>query len=378
MKHTIGGLLLAALFVGLTLPASAQDARKYWVYIGTYTGKSSKGIYRAEFDPATGKLGKPVLAGETASPSFVALHPTGKFLYAVNETGKGEVSSFAIDPKSGDLKFLNKQPAQGGAPCHLVVDKAGKHVLAANYSGGSVIVLPIQEDGSLGSATSFIQHKGSGPDPGRQKSPHAHSINLDKANRYAFVADLGLDKVLIYKYDPAKGTLTPTENTGAVPPASGPRHFDFSPDGKHAYVINEMKSTVTAYDYDADKGTLTALQTLSTLPKEGAKGNSTAEVRVHPSGKWVYGSNRGHNSIAVFTVDPATGKLTHVQNQGEGIKTPRNFNIDPSGKYLLVANQTSSSIVVYKIDPASGKLEPTGQVVEVGTPVCLRFLPAGE
>lgn len=378
LKHALAlAFLLTALF-GFALDGFAADAGKYRVYIGTYTGKNSKGIYRAEFDPATGKLSKPVLAGESVNPSFLAIHPTGKFLYAVNETGKGEVSSFEIDPKTGDLTFMNKQPTQGGAPCHIVVDKAGKHVLIANYSGGSVIVLPIEDDGCLGKATAFIQHKGSSIAP-NQKGPHAHSINLDAANKFAFCADLGLDKVVVYKFDPKKGTLEANDPRGAdVTPGSGPRHFDFHPTGKYAYVINENKCTVTAFAYDPKKGVLESIQTISTLPDDGKpkKGYSTAEVRVHPSGKFVYGSNRGQNSIVVFQVDAKTGKLTRVQNQDHMIKTPRNFVIDPTGKFLLAENQSGDSIVIFKIDGTTGKLEPTGQVIEgIGRPVCIRMMP---
>src|SRR5262249_7748111 len=248
----------------------------------------------------------------------------------------------------------------------------------ANYGGGSVEVVPVDADGKLGEPTAFIQHKGTGPNKSRQEGPHAHSINLDAANKFAFAAHLGLDKVLIYKYDAEKGTLEPNDPpAGEVPPGGGPRHFAFHPNGKLAFVCDEMTSAVTPFAYDASKGALKQLETVSTLPKDAeAKGNSTAEVQVHPSGKAVYVSNRGHNSIAVFSVDPETGKLTLIQNESTQGKTPRNFGIDPTGAYLLAANQDSASVVVFKIDPATGKLTPTGKSVEVPSPVCVKFMPA--
>jgi 6-phosphogluconolactonase len=356
-----------------------------WVYVGTYTGGPSKGIYRLELDLATGKLSPPTLAGEAVNPSFLAIHPGHRFLYAVNEIdslrGKkgGAVSAYAIEPTTGKLTLLNQQSSGGGGTCYVVVDRQGKHALAANYGGGSVCVLPIQADGRLGEATAFVQHKGTGPDKQRQEAPHAHSINLDRANRFALVADLGLDKILVYRYDTAKGTLTPNDPPAAtLAPGSGPRHLAFHPDGKHAYVINEMACTVTAFDYDSDKGTLKTIQTITTLPDGLKKGYSTAEVVVHPSGKFLYGSNRGQDSIAIFTIDMATGKLTAAGHQGYKIKTPRNFAIDPTGTYLLAANQDGNSIVVFRVDPQTGGLTPTGSVVPVPRPVCVRFMPAGK
>jgi 6-phosphogluconolactonase len=371
------------LMLATTLQADSAEGDKVWLYVGTYTGKS-KGIYRCEFDTKTGKIGTPELAAEAANASFLALSPNGKFLYCVNEidnlNGKnsGGVQAFALDPKTGKLTLLNQQPTQGGGPCHLIVDKAGKNVLAANYGGGSVCVIPIKEDGSLAAPSSFIQHKGTSVDPGRQEGPHAHSVNLDANNHFAFVADLGLDKVLVYKFDPAKGTITPNDPPFfSLPPGSGPRHFAFHPNGKIAYVINEMKNTVTAMEYDAKTGTLMKLQTLPTLPADFKGNNSTAEVVVHPSGDFLYGSNRGHNSIASFKIDPKTGELTATGHQTEGIKTPRNFNIDPTGKFLVVANQDGASLVVFSIDPKTGELKPTGQTVEIANPVCVKFLRKG-
>jgi 6-phosphogluconolactonase len=372
-------VLMVGAFAVAAEPASSG---KLWVYAGTYTGGKSKGIYRLELDLASGKLSAATLAGKAVNPSFLAIHPSGRFLYSVDEISNfhgarvGALSAFAIDPKTGNLTLLNQQSSGGAGPCHVTVDRAGKHVMAANYGGGSAVVAALNPDGQLGPQTAFVQHKGTGPDKARQEGPHAHSINLDAANRFAFVADLGLDRVFVSRYDAAKGTLTPNDPPAAVlAPGSGPRHFAFHPDGRHAYVINEMKLTVTAFDYDPAKGVLTTIQTESTLPKgtPWSKDYSTAEVQVHPSGKFLYGSNRGHDSIAIFTID-AAGKLTPAGHQSHQVKTPRNFGIDPTGRYLLVANQGASTIVVFRIDPQTGALTPTGSVAQVPVPVCVRFM----
>jgi 6-phosphogluconolactonase len=361
---------------------AAADGKQTWVYFGTYTGEKSKGIYRARLDLASGKLSEAELAAEVDNPSFLALHPDGTFLYAAGEVsnfeGKpgGAVSAFALDRTTGKLTLLNQQSSRGGGPCHLVVDRQGKNVLVANYGGGSVAVLPIDNDGKLQPSSSFVQHKGSSVNPRRQEAPHAHSINLDPAGKFAFVADLGLDKVLIYKFDAAKGTLTPNEPAFvAVAPGAGPRHFAFHPSGRFAYVINEMHSTVTAFTYDAARGALENIPLIiSTLP-EPKLGNSTAEVQVHPSGKFLYGSNRGHDSLAIFSIDQETGELTAVGHQLTGGKTPRNFGIDPTGAFILAANQSSDTVVVFRVDRETGKIIPTGQSIEVPRPVCVKFLP---
>ena len=389
-RHLCGLGLVLLLTGAIPAQQGATDAPKdaaaghLRVYVGTYTGKDSKGIYRFDFDLASGKLSNRELAAETVNPSFLAIHPSRGFLYAVNEVadfgGKkaGAVTAFALDPKSGKLTRLNQRSSGGAAPCHLVVDNAGKHVLAANYGGGSAIVLSLMADGRLLDMAAFEQHQGSGTDPKRQEGPHAHSINLDKSNRHAVVADLGLDKVFIYRYDETQGTLIPRSPAAvSLPPGSGPRHFAFHPNGRNAYVINELASTVTAFDYDADRGTLKPLETLSTLPPGSKPNNSTAEVQVHPSGRFLYGSNRGFNSIAVFAIDPQTGRLRPVGQQGHRIKTPRNFGIDPTGQYLIVANQDGNNLVVFRIDPGTGELKPTGIVAEVPTPVCIKMIPRG-
>lgn len=354
---------------------------KQRVYLGTYTGPKSKGIYVCELDSKTGKLTEPRLAAETVNPTFLALHPGGNQLYAVNEVSKflgkdaGGITAFSIDEKSGSLTKLNEQHSGGPGPCHLVVDREGKCVLAANYGGGSCCAVGLNKDGSLGDVTSFFQHEAKPVPPGgKPRPPRGHSINVSPDNKLAFCADLGRDEVVIYNLDAAAGKLTKHDPpAGNCPEGSGPRHFSFHPTGKYAYAINESKRTITVFAFDAATGSLTELQTISTVP-EGFEKGSTAEVVVHPSGKFVYGSNRGHDSIAVFQVDAATGKLTAAGHQGEGIKTPRNFNIDLTGKWLLVGSQSGDNVAVFQIDQTSGALTPTGHKIELGAPVCIKFL----
>jgi 6-phosphogluconolactonase len=376
-------LLVAAIaLAGSVRVAVGEEDRsqKWWLFIGTYTDGASKGIYRLQMDVVTGKLSEPELAAETPNPSFLAVHPSRKFLYAVGETGEpggGTVAAFALDPASGALRFLNRRPAAGNYPCHIVVDANGKNVLVANYGSGNAAVLPVGDEGRLAEASCVVQHRGAGANPQRQEGPHAHSVNLDRANRFAFVADLGLDKVFIYRYGAGKGTLTANDPASvSVAAGSGPRHFAFHPDGKHAYVINELASTITAMDYDPGRGILAPVQTVSTLPGDFKGRSGTAEVQVHPSRKFLYGSNRGHDSIAIFSIDASSGKLTPVGHQAEGIKVPRNFGIDPTGTFLVVANQDADSLVVFRIDPRTGALQPTGHTAKVPRPVCVKFVPA--
>ncbi len=377
------GILPAVLaLIPFAVDKAQAEKGEYFVYFGTYTASKGQGIYVSRFDLNTGKLTSPELAAETRNPSFLALHPNGRYAYAVSEIssfdGKrsGAVSAFSIDPKSGKLTFLNSAASRGTGPCHVTVDKTGKVALVANYGGGSVAALPILDDGRLGDASAFVQHTGSGADRQRQAGPHAHSINVSPDDKFAFVADLGLDKVLVYRLDAAKGTLTANDPPFvSVAPGSGPRHFAFDPGGKYAYVINEMKSTVTAFSYDAARGELKEIQTVTTLPTGFSGENSTAEVQVHPSGKFLYGSNRGHDSIAVFAIDKAKGTLTAVEQVSSGGKEPRNFGIDPTGAYLIAANQNSNNVAVFSIDPKSGRLKATGQVLELHSPVCVKFLP---
>ena len=376
----VGSVCSAALLFAPMPEARSEEkpkGDKVWAFIGTYTSPKSKGIYRFEFDTSTGKLTGPELAAETKDPSFLAIHPTLKFLYAVGEGGLpgqkgGAVSAFALDTKTGELKPLNQHSSVGSGPCYIVIDRAGKNALVANYGGGSVAVLPIGTDGKLSEASAFVQHKGT---EGQKVTPHGHSINVDAANRFAIAADLGLNQLLVYKFDAAKGTLTPNDPPFlATAAGAGPRHFAFHPNGKWAYVINESNMTLDAMSYDAEKGTLTKLQTVPTLPKDvTGKGFSTAEVVVHPSGKFVYGSNRGQNSIVGYAIDEK-GELKLIGHQSEGIKTPRNFNIDPTGKFMIVANQDGNSLVVYSVDAKTGELKTTGITAEVGKPVCVKFV----
>jgi len=355
---------------------------QYLMYVGTYTGAGSKGIYAYRFDARKGEAQPLGLAVEAKNPSFLAIHPNRKFLYAVGETADGgawggTVSAYALDAASGKLTLLNSASSGGKGPCHLVVDKTGRNVLVANYGSGATAVLPIKPDGRLGEPSSTIQHSGSSVNRARQEGPHAHSVNLAPDNRFAFVADLGLDKVLIYRFDATQGVITPNNPAFAeVVPGSGPRHFAFHPSGKFAYVINEMGNTVTAFSYNAVTGTLTSLQTISTLPAGFSATSYCAEVVVHPSGKFLYGSNRGHDSIAAFAIHPVKGTLTALGQTPTGGKWPRNFNIDPTGAYLLAANEHSNDIFIFRIDPASGKLTPTGRKLELSKPVCIKFVPA--
>lgn len=346
-------------------------------YIGTYNSPASEGIYRSDLDLATGKLSDPVLAVKAVNPSFLAIHPNKRFLYAVSEEGSGGVAAYAIDRNSGNLTLLNQQPSGGAGPCHLIVDKPGTHVLVANYSGGNASVLPITADGKLEPQSGHVQHEPFIAPNNRKKVPLGHSINLDAAGRFAFVCDAGVDKVFIYKYDATRGTLTANNPpAGIVSPDAAPRHFAWHPDGKHAYAINESELSITVFDYNAESGSLTPIQTISTVP-EGVnrKGYSTAEVVVHPTGKFVYGSNRGHNTIAGFKVDAANGKLTAIgQFAGGTMKTPRNFNIDPTGQFVLVEGQDSDNITTFRINAETGEFQPTGHSVKVGKPVCIKFL----
>lgn len=378
---SILGVVVAAAAVAANPPV----AKEYFVYFGTYTGPKSKGIYRARLDVATGKLSAAVVAAECKDPSFLALHPKGNFLYAIDERSSPEktpgrgVSAYALNARDGNLSFLNEQGVGGPGPCHLMVDHQGKTLLVANYGGGSLAALPLSADGRISPLATFIQHTGSSVNPNRQKEPHAHVIMVSPDNRYALCADLGLDRVMVYQLDAAKSALKAnTPAFATLPPGSGPRHLVFHPNGKFVYVINELFCTVAAFRYDAARGTLTDLQSLSTLPpgQSVEKGMSTAEIIAHPGGKFLFGSNRGHNSIVVYTVEPATGRLTYVENQPTQGKTPRHFAVDPSGTWLLAENQHSDSVVVFRVDAKTGRLAPTGESIEVPSPVSAVFVAA--
>jgi 6-phosphogluconolactonase len=377
--------LLLTLIVSTLLAAAAEKPGKYLFYVGTYTedGSKSKGIYAYRFDASTSEITSLGLAAETTNPSFVAPHPNGRFLYAVNEVGNykgpnsGGVSAFSIDHATGKLTFLNEVPSRGADPCYIIVDKTGKYVLVANYTGGSVAVFPVLADGKLGEASAFVQHTGHGTDPKRQEGPHAHSIDLSPDGRFAMVDDLGLDELLVYKFDGTKGSLAPNDPPFArLDGGAGPRHFVLRPDGKFAYVLAEMGHTVTVFSNDAASGRLQTLHTVTTLPKDFKGRNDDAEIQVHPSGKFLYASNRGDDSIAIYAIDESKGTLTQVGIVPTGGKEPRSFEIDPTGTLLFAENQKSDNIVVFKIDAKTGGLSATGKVLEVASPVCVKFVAA--
>jgi 6-phosphogluconolactonase len=353
------------------------------VYFGTYTTGKSKGIYVSRFDSTTGKLTEPELVAEIENPTFLTVAPGEHFLYAVREVDKigdqstGAVKGYAVDASTGKLTALNEQNSGGAGPCHISVDATGKTLLVANYGGGSIAALPIHADGSLGEATSFIQHTGSSVNTNRQTAPHAHSIYPSPDNRFALNCDLGLDKVFTYRLDPTAAKLTDANPPFAtVAPGSGPRHLVFSGDGKFVYVINEMGGTITVFTYDAATAAMTEVQNISSLPKDFTTLNTSGEIVLDPSGKFLYASNRGHDSIALFSVDKETGKLTFVERQSVLGKKPRHFTLDPSGRWLIAENQDSDSIVVFSVDADTGKLKPTGQVLSLGSPVCAVFVGA--
>ena len=376
-------LLRSTMLLSAILHCSgAAQAERYRVFVGTYTGGDSisKGVYSCEFDAETGKLSEPVLAAELINPSFLAIHPSGKYLYAVNEVsegpgrGNGAVTALTINA-DGTLTKINHQASEGGAPCHCNVDSTGTNLLIANYGGGNVAVYPISEDGSLKPVSCNIQHEGSSVDKSRQGAPHAHSINISSDNKFAYAADLGLDKIMIYKLDAEAHTLTPASQPAAlVTPGGGPRHFAIHPSSKFAYTNNEITMVVTGFSRNPEDGSLKAIQEISTIPAGFDGRKSTAECLVHPSGKFLYVSNRGHETITAFMIDQETGLLTYVENEPTGGKEPRNFFMDPSGKWLLAENQNSDTVYVFSIDQQTGALKPTGDFVTVGRPVCIRMV----
>lgn len=380
MKKILRSLSWLGVLFAISAPAS-----EYLVYFGTYTGAKSKGIYVARFDTASGKLSPPELAVETKSPAFLIPHPGGRVLYAVGEASaigeakQGGVTAFAIERERGKLRTLNTQPSGGTGPCHLAVDARGRFVFAANYGSGSVAALPIQPDGSLGAPAATKQHAGSSVNPQRQTGPHAHCVNLSPDERFLLVCDLGLDKLMAYRVGQDQQALVENDPPFTqLAPGSGPRHLAFGHDGKFVYVVNEMGSSVTVLEYDAKHGTLRETQTTSTLPEKYAGNSTCAEIAVHPSGKFVYASNRGHDSIAVFSAHKSSGLLTSVEQTPTRGKTPRHFVLDPTGAWLLAENQASDSVVVFKVNTRSGALTATGQSIEVPSPVCAVFLPAGK
>ena len=370
MQRTLqtGVVLLLTLFV--TNVSRSESIR---FYIGTYTHGQSDGIYTAMFDTKTGAISPPVLAAKTVNPSFLAVSAKRKRVYAVNETTSfageksGGVSAFAIED-DGTLRLLNQMATGGGAPCHLVLDHSAQHVLIANYMGGNASVFSLNADGALDQRTALVQHTGSSINSRRQEAPHAHSINLDAAGKFAFVADLGIDRILAYRFNSEQGTLAPAGGVN-LPAGSGPRHFAFHPNGKYAYGLNELLGTISVFEYAAATGELTTLQLINTT------GTGTAEILVHPGGKFVYASNRsGYNTIAGFAIQKQNGRLRNIGVWSTGGKEPRNFRMSPDGRFLLAENQNSGSIHVFSIDQQTGRLTPTKHTADVPTPVCIRFL----
>lgn len=357
-----------------------MNSEDLFVYFGTYTGGESRGIYRCRMNTTSGRIWEPKIAAEMENPTFLALHPNGRCLYAVSEVQRdgerlgGTVGAFARNLATGALRPLNRRPSGGFGPCHLSVDQTGRCLVVANYISGSVSAMRIEEDGRLGETSAFFQYQGSSVDPNRQKGPHAHSVNFSPDFRFIFVCDLGVDRVLIYRFDTQSGGMAPVEPPSvAVAPGGGPRHFAFHPSGRFAYVINELNSTVTVFRYAAEKGALHEEQTVSTLPEDFHGESTTAEVLVSSDGRYLYGSNRGHDSIVIFAVNQVNGRLQLVDHQKTLGKTPRNFAFEPSGRWLLAANQNSHSVVTFRVDQASGRLTSRGQVLQIPEPVCVRF-----
>ena len=366
--------ILQKLVPGMTL--NRQD-----FYVGNYGTGQEGGIYFCRLQLITGEM---IIRGNISgidNPSFLSMDASNQYLIAVNEVSEingnsgGSVSSFKIDPENGSLTFINMQSTLGESPCHITIDRTGKFILIANYSGGNIIVFPILQDCMIGKNVEFIQHKGKSIIPDRQENPHPHSIILSPDNRYAFVPDLGLDKILIYRFDQKTGKLRSSDIPYiSLKPGAGPRHFTFNRDGKFAYVINELDSTVTAFRYYPDKGKLKEIQTITTLPGDFTGTSYCADIHIHPNNHFLYGSNRGHNSISTFSIDPSKGKLKlkgFTETLGD---FPRNFAIDPSGQYLLAANQRSDNIFSFRIKPETGELTPTGYKIEIPKPVCIKFL----
>lgn len=380
----IGGITAFGLIAARqTSSQSKKTSKEMLLYVGTYTTSGSEGIYVFTFNTKTGLLNKLFTIKDVVEPSFLAIGKSRRYLYAVNETeryeGKesGAVSVFSIDQKTGGLEFLNKQPSMGGAPCHISTSDNERFVFVANYLGGNIAVFPTEDDGKLGGLVDVIQHSGSGPDKERQGSPHPHSIILSRDNRFAFVADLGVDKVFIYEFDDRTGKLkpNPSQNYYQTKAGAGPRHFKFHPNGKLAFLINELNSTITSFAFDKRKGTLKEIQTAPTLPVSFSGANSCADIHIAPNGRFLYGSNRGHDSLVIYAIEQRTGEMKYVGHVSTQGKKPRNFAISPDGKALLAANQSSDSIIVFSVDEKTGMLKQTDNNAKVSMPVCLKLIP---
>jgi 6-phosphogluconolactonase len=369
--------------LGATLAGRAAGAvRELLVYVGTYTSGKSVGIYLYRLGLGDGSLKHAGTTEGVVNPSYLTIDRARRRLFAVNEVEQfegspsGAVSAFEIDPKGGALRLLNRRRSMGGAPCYVTASQSSRFVLVANYMGGNVAVLPVLKDGSLGEAVHVEQFKGSGPNRERQEAPHAHCVLLDGANEHAYACDLGTDRVMAYRFDRRTGRLTPNSQPSvSLKPGAGPRHMALHPQGRAAYVLNELDATVTVFALDPRRGTLRELETVATLPADFKGPNTSADIHVAPGGKFLYCSNRGHDSIAAFRIDPSTGRLTLLGHTPTGGKNPRNFAIDPTGAFLLAANQKSDNVVTFRIDPQTGALSPTGHSAEIPAPVCLKLTP---
>jgi 6-phosphogluconolactonase len=382
MRPTLAALVLGSLISFGALSCAADPC--CWVYFGTSATDSDRGIYRSKLDQGSGLLSPAVRAADKSNSVFLAFAPDRKHLYSLadvpRDSGKPleAIETYATDAQTGALKNIGEQVVNGTEACHISVDPSGRCVLTANYGGAYVEVFPILADSTLGARSCIVHHSGSGPNLSRQASAHPHSINVDPSDRFAIVADLGQDKMFVYRLNAATGTLSPNDPPFTmVAPGAGPRHFAFHPDGKHAFVIDELDGTITAFKWDGAKGVLTPYNTVSILRKDYKGLNTSAEVVVSKDGRFVYGSNRGDDSIVVHAFDPGTGSLTFVQRMTEGVKVPRNYAIDPTGKWLVCANLTANTATVYGIDAASGRLALAG-TISVPQPLCVRFLQAGQ
>ena len=364
-------LLLAAAAFAVPLPAA-----DVYVYFGTHSRGPGIGFSVAHFDTDTGALTQPRFLTEAVEPAYFVIHPDGRHLYTCNSGSPGGVSAYEIDRATGQLTLLNKEPSGGGDASYVCLDQTGRFVLVANYEGGNIAVFALQPDGRIGGRTAFAQHTGSSVDPKRQTHAYAHSIIVDPTNRFALVADLGLDRLFVYRFDEKNGSLRPNDPPFAtVRPGSGPRHVKFHPNGRWVYLINEMGCTVTAFNWDSAHGALTEFQTISTLPADFKGASTCAEIKVHPNGRFLYGSNRGHDSLAVFAIDSTTGRLAPLEYVSTRGKIPRNFTFDPTGRWILCTNHGSDNAVVFRVDATTGRLTPAGQPVSVPSPFCERFLP---
>lgn len=376
-RHTKSIYLLLALL--LSLLAAPAMAGKMFVYFGSAGSGADTGFYLANFDTETGKLSTPVFLQAAVAPTYFVIRPDGKRLYTCNSAPGSSVSAYAIDPKAAKLTFLNEKPSGGGDPCYVSLDATSHYLMVANYGGGNIAVFALRPDGSIGERTAFVQHTGSSVNRSRQSEAHTHSVRVDPTNGFVLAADLGADKVFIYRFDAKTGTLQPNDPPFAsAPPGAGPRHMAFSPDGRFLYVISELGNTINRFAWDSDRGYLTRYESVSALPETYAETSYCAEILVHPGGRFVYATNRGHNSVAGFSVQVKTGRLTLIQHLATQGKTPRNCEIDPTGKWLIVSNQDSGTVVVFHIDRHTGRLTQTGEPVTVPAPYCERFLSVGK